>query len=207
MEVYGSVEVFLYQKDLFLQQHIVSIRRAVNATVYLGVHSIAGISRKQKFASSTFIKHPQWSRKTLQNNLAIIKLPQAAVYGEKVFKARLQCTNENLVGKNATVVGWGMESKNVSMALALRHVELEIVDNRKCSDAYRIPILDTQLCQSTPNGKSSCDGDAGGAVVMNDGWGDVLIGIISFGCKVGMPIVHTNIYPYRDWIAAVTAAK
>jgi len=77
-----------------------------------------------------------------------------------------------------------------------------------------VPPLENQGSSRIPiAGGSTCNGDSGGPLILNDG-SNTLIGATSFGiafsfgialgCERGWPGVFTRVTSYLDWIEAKT---
>lgn len=86
----------------------------------------------------------------------------------------------------------------------LRFVETEVITNSGCNNFYPGIIQSSNICASGKGGKSSCNGDSGGPLTVNDEGQTKQVGIVSFGialgCSVGFPHAYTRITEYLDWI-------
>ena len=56
----------------------------------------------------------------------------------------------DIVGKNATVLGWGMIDGEGNFAESLRGVEVEILPNEECNKWYGI-MTENMMCTSGAN--------------------------------------------------------
>merc|ERR1712210_369188 len=113
-----------------------------------------------------------------------------------------------------SVIGWGKPSDSaggISNVLRMVH-DMPVISNAECNDVYGI-VGDGIVCIDTTGGKSSCNGDSGGPLIMKAGmkaagqaWNQV--GIVSFGssagCEVGYPAGFTRTEYYLDWIKSET---
>ena len=91
----------------------------------------------------------------------------------------------------------------------LMEVELPLVDERTCLDAYPgKPIDNRTLCAGLRRGgKDSCQGDSGGPLVVSDGGTWVQAGVVSWGAgcaKPGKYGVYTNVGTFASWVEART---
>ena len=107
-------------------------------------------------------------------------------------------------------------SKGSHHADVLQHVKLDIFDAEKCKNIYdQVGTLNQtiQLCVGGEEGKDSCGGDSGSALMTarteSEGSFSLLgtwkiVGVVSFGptrCGIqGVPGVYTKIRHYIDWI-------
>ena len=60
----------------------------------------------------------------------------------------------DIVGKNATVLGWGMIDGDGNFAESLRGVEVEILPNEDCHKLYGI-MTENMMCTSGANARVS----------------------------------------------------
>lgn len=91
----------------------------------------------------------------------------------------------------------------------LRDVGLFTIDTKVCAEIYKseplyLSVTDNMICAGVPgiDGRDACTGDAGGPLY----YGDILVGIISFGNGCGngsFPRVSTSVASYTDWIVYV----
>ena len=109
-------------------------------------------------------------------------------------------------------------SKGSHHADILQHVKLDIFDAEKCKDVYQqVGTLNQtiQLCVGGEEGKDSCGGDSGSALMTARTEDEAsmsysllgtwkIVGVVSFGpsrCGIhGVPGVYTKIRHYIEWI-------
>jgi len=91
----------------------------------------------------------------------------------------------------------------------LREVEVPIVSNETCNDAYGGIISSNMLCAGYPEGgKDACLGDSGGPLMVpaaDNSW--LLTAVVSFGSGCALPDrygVYTRVEPYLEWIEGNT---
>jgi secreted trypsin-like serine protease len=118
-------------------------------------------------------------------------------------------------GIDATVTGWGRITEGGDYSDVLLKVDVPIVSNQACRQAYAAAgykgtIYDSELCAGGEAGRDTCEGDSGGPLVVPAGSGFMQAGIVSWGgtaelsCgQEGIPGVYTRVTSYQDWIAAV----
>ncbi|CAH1112363.1 unnamed protein product [Psylliodes chrysocephalus] len=173
--------------------------------VILGAHFINSRTEKTqvRYNTSDVRIHPNWDLDRLQNDVALVYLPENVTLNENIQLVELPEVGSNALytGEEAIVTGWGKDSDDIdSLSPVLREVTIPVIDNEPCNTRYLGAIVDSHLCADGISGKSSCAGDTGGPLVF-DG---VQIGIVSFeiilGCEVGWPSVYARVTYYNDWI-------
>jgi len=108
---------------------------------------------------------------------------------------------EYAAGTMCTVSGWGTTSEGGSLARTLMKVDVPVVSDDDCRDAYgQNDIADSMICAGLDaGGKDSCQGDSGGPFMCGSG----LDGIVSwgYGCaQPGFPGVYTQTSYFVSWI-------
>lgn len=91
------------------------------------------------------------------------------------------------IGTSLDVIGWGRLTENGALTSLLQEVQLPIVQDDKCVTLYPGKYQPTNhLCAGVEGGKKdACQGDSGGAILLNWDENDVntqfLIGVTSWG--------------------------
>lgn len=203
--------------------------------VLVGDHNLYTISTSQKFIKvKEKVVHPDYNTRgnatsPLNNDIGLLRLEYPIIFtsqisplclpalGETGFGGSaygtgnttlLDTTGLDIVGKNATVLGWGMINDSGDFSDALRGVEVEILENKKCNDLYGI-MTENMMCTSGSNGRGTCFGDSGGPAIVTQPDGSyVQVGILSFGalagCEKGYPSGQVLVHKYIDWIQSIT---
>ncbi|XP_063871145.1 brachyurin-like [Scylla paramamosain] len=169
--------------------------------VVMGAHNIKRNEPWQLTANSTdFFTHEDWNATMLTNDIALIRLPFFVTFNSYINSIRLP---SSAIGTGQVVVatGWGIYSNDESaISPVLREVQLTIISNAACREAYHYYIHPYVVCSDGSPGKGTCNGDSG-SPINKDG---EIHGITSFGaavgCAVGFPDAFTRIYHYLDWI-------
>ncbi|KAM3962539.1 CLIP domain-containing serine protease HP8 [Aphomia sociella] len=159
--------------------------------------------------------HPGYKPQTLFDDIALVRLSEPADFSlDSMRPICLPFTKElrdqDLVGVSADVAGWGATEDGLQSPVLL-NVELPILNNQDCVDAYNgsIRIYDSQLCAGGVANKDSCGGDSGGPLIYPGVAGKLGLrfvqrGIVSYGSKRcgigGYPGVYTRIASYMKWI-------
>lgn len=112
--------------------------------------------------------------------------------------------NQTYVGFRSYAMGFGGVSFPSTI---LNFVDLSVITNVECSEVFTDVITDGNLCTYTENGKSTCQGDAGGPLVIEYEGGFLIIGVGSFrhraGCNLGHPAVFTRITYFVEWLEEI----
>jgi len=147
-------------------------------------------------------KHPSYSASTLNNDIAIVKVPDM-ILSQLQAKAMGLATpgSDPAAGTSCQVVGWGTTSSGGSIPAVMRKVTLPIVGRTQCN-SQNGGVTTNMICAGLPEGgKDSCQGDSGGPLVI----GGQLVGVVSwgYGCaSPNRPGVYTRVSNYNSWITA-----
>lgn len=114
----------------------------------------------------------------------------------------------SFVGRQAEALGWGTIEFGGPTSSRLLKVQLDVVNQSRCENAYPDKFTSAQVCTFTQN-KDTCSQDSGGPLMISDTSNNNLlyqIGITSYGvhCASSIPSVSTRITSYLDWIERVT---
>lgn len=163
--------------------------------------------------------HPDYNDFSQRNDIALIKLPQPAVYNDYV---RPLCLNtiveEETTFDTCFVAGWGFTMEDAGVASnELYEATVPFFDRAECARRYFIlGIRDTQFCAGYPamDGvqavPDACQGDSGGPYMCYnqtaDTWTDV--GVVSYGAgcgEAGTPGVYSRTSMYLTFINDIIA--
>lgn len=162
--------------------------------------------------ADTVIVHPNYDSKTLENDLALIKLKRPVPYREDIQPICLPGLDEDFTGLDGYATGWGLtDFDKRQLPDTLQIVRLPIISNKRCQSMYKKAghdkvITDMDLCAGyAKGGMDACEGDSGGPLIVrrpNDHrW--TLAGIVSNGVKCGEPLlpgVYTRVARFVPWI-------
>jgi len=142
--------------------------------------------------------HPDYNSRTQENDICLVELHEPLTMNEYVSAAILPEQNQEFSG-TATVSGWGDLHQGGPSSDTLQAVDVPIVTDDVCREAYgKDDIKDSMMCAGE-KGKDSCQGDSGGPLTC-DG---VHCGIVSwgYGCaQAGYPGVYTQTSSFVDFI-------
>lgn len=189
-----------------------------NVRVVVGVRALSATTANNTFAVAGCVAHAGYDLGALVNDIAVIRLATPIPQADTYIVPPLLSVDEQAIatpGVWATVSGWGnmVPGNSASGPDVLMALDIPLVDQAACRAAWGaegVPILDSMVCAGfAAGGKSSCQGDSGGALVIDDGSGNfVQQGIVSFGPNVcnaaGLPTVYTRVSSYINWLEQTT---
>lgn len=162
-----------------------------------------------------FIVHEQYRPGAHLYDIALVKLstPLDVTPGQ-IVKLETKKLEQRFgqAGDCAVVTGWGRVEYKGKIPTRLQQVDIPIIDNSLCNEAYNGEIGSGQVCAGYKQGtKDSCNGDSGGPLVVPGGpTGWTQIGVVSYGRGCALPNaygVYTRVSAYIDWIVQKTRAN
>ena len=146
------------------------------------------------------ILHEDYESTTTSNDISLLKLGSSLSFDSYVDAIPIPSQGQSFTGI-ALVSGWGTLTEGGETPTVLQKVEVPIVSDADCRDAYGVDeVLDSMICAGEA-GHDSCQGDSGGPMVC----GGSLCGIVSwgYGCaRPNYPGVYTEVSYFVDWINA-----
>ena len=111
------------------------------------------------------IVHPGYKIRTLENDVAVLRLNESLIYSAEIQAIVLNCDQEVSNGTECSVSGWGMTDDG-SFPEQIREVRVQTMNRVECQRNYNSAILNftvpsTSLCAGVQDGgKDSCTGDS-----------------------------------------------
>ncbi|EDV50453.1 trypsin beta [Drosophila erecta] len=146
------------------------------------------------------ILHPDLNLRTLENDIALLKIGKPFSLGANIQVVKLP--GLNILPRTLWVAGWGYQDATDSESEPrLRGTMVEVIDLRRCQRLYshlHRPITDDMVCAAAA-GRDHCYGDSGAPLVHRG----ISYGIVSFahGCAdPHFPGVYTRLANYVTWI-------
>lgn len=154
-----------------------------------------------------YVRHPRFSARTRQNDIAVVVLDRPYSFTDTVIRAvalPLQSSRPPFAAL-ATITGWGIQTPNSPphFTKTLMFTQVPVITNFLCNYYYQGNVSDDMICAGIPQGKRNvCNGDFGGPLVV-DG---VQHGVASWGrsCgRTGFPDVYARVTHFVDWIRRI----
>ena len=181
---------------------------------YVKIYDLKDTSGSRKVAVTKIIPHKDYNRKTVQNDICLIKLAEP-IHEVETIKLHLS-GNLDMAPNVSTVIGWGnirpSNEEGYEKPDVLQEVTMAIVPQKVCDDAlhvqlppeYGYHIFDDMLCAGLPEGgKDSCQGDSGGPLLVKQRDSYIQAGIVSWGLGCAQPNsygVYSRIKYFSNWI-------
>jgi len=166
-------------------------------------------SNEQNSMTSRIIAHPQYNRRTLDYDFALLKLQNRMTLNKCVGTVKL-ATRAVAPGTSCWITGWGTLRSGGSAPTILQEAQVEVIANNKCGSDYGYDsdqITSRMICAQgrAANGgiTDACQGDSGGPLVCREGGSWVLHGATSWGrgcAGARYPGVWASVYDQRNWI-------
>ncbi|MBF0103166.1 MAG: trypsin-like serine protease [Desulfobacterales bacterium] len=187
--------------------HCVENKKADSFKVLVNIHDLVNDTGTLVGVQEIII-HSSWNTPENDNDIALLKLSQPVTY----TPLALIDNTDKIENNTCTIIGWGNTSGSASeYPQNLQQVELPIITNSLCNNAYGGLITANMFCAGDAQGfKDSCEGDSGGPVIVNYNGVNKLAGIVSWGegcAQPGFYGVYTKVSNYLDWIDKFTSVS
>ena len=150
--------------------------------VRVGAHQLSG-SDGPKIAVEKVMAHENYRAHERYNDITLFRLAEDLPIGSNPAIRPVCLPQKDEVGREYTgsdmvVTGWGTTTFGGDLPDTLQEVDVPVVSNEECDQAYRdvqgsnVELRDginyTMICAGA-EGRDSCQGDSGGPMVYNDG--------------------------------------
>ncbi|CAH1636844.1 unnamed protein product [Spodoptera littoralis] len=178
-----------------------------SVTVVLGTTTLMSDGVRQ--TTSDYVLHENYNVFVFRSDIAIINLPSPVQFSSNLSPIALPSGSQlgdDFTGEIAIASGFGINPGNggVLPNQPLSYVDLPVISNDECKQAYGSIILPGIICTGSVVGKNICTGDSGGPLAVQRNNSPVVIGVVSFRsggvCDGGSPAGYARVTHYVDWI-------
>ncbi|XP_028910268.1 complement C1s subcomponent isoform X1 [Ornithorhynchus anatinus] len=194
------------------------VEDTASPTMYAGAILVghAGLQRAQALVADAVFVHPGWKRVSdptrrtdYDNDIALVRLKNPVEMGPNVAPVCLPGPDFHLSdGTLGYVSGWG-KKEDRDHVFKLRKAKLPVVPMDRCrrvkskkADTTAFRFTENMICAGE-RGADSCDGDSGGAFVVDLGEERpkyFAAGLVSWGPECGTHGLYTRVANYLSWI-------
>ncbi|UJR17575.1 hypothetical protein I4U23_004471 [Adineta vaga] len=177
-----------------------------NYKVYIGAHETnKPMYMEQELAVSKIWIHEQYSEKTVNNDLAIIRLTKPITISDKVNVICLPGHEAKTANDTVWVSGWGRTAHNGVTSTILKQTYMETMGNKCLTYGADKFSVETHICAGKHGVGYTCQGDSGGPLMYEYEGRWYLNGIVSYGAQdcgvgTGLPAVFARVKYYLPWI-------
>ncbi|XP_037947122.1 serine protease grass-like [Teleopsis dalmanni] len=167
-----------------------------------------------EYGVEKIISHPDYKRRTLVNDVAIIKLNRDVEFNKHIKPICLPITKRSIELQSEQlylVAGWGTTENSTSSSVLMKglvkHQELGV-----CQNVFRrMRLTNEHLCAGGEGRIDACKGDSGGPLFFMAPYktsnryvqfGIVSFGVAACGLEEALPGVYANIIPLMPWITS-----
>ncbi|XP_016975807.2 serine protease 1-like [Drosophila rhopaloa] len=146
-----------------------------------------------------FFRHPGFGN-SAGHDIGLIRTPHVDFSNliNKIALPNFSQQGERFENWWCVACGWGGMA-NGELADWLQCMDIQVISNGECGKSYG-SVASTDMCTRAIDGKSTCGGDSGGALVTHDN--PIQVGVIAFGsagCK-SLPSGYTRVSDHLEWI-------
>jgi len=224
--VFYSNYTFKCGASLISDRHLLTVAHCVNGIypsdlkIRLGdwqVNSFTEPLPYQDVDVSKVYIHPEFQKKNVWNNIAILELKQKVNYEYNINNVCLPGPGYSPFqpGTYCVVAGWGKDSFAGTYQHILKKIEVPLVEQKQCQVLFRKTRLgpyfrlhNSYLCAGGEQGKDACVGDGGGPLICfnEETQAYTQVGITAWGIGCGtkdVPGAYTNVAEFLPWIDSI----
>jgi len=188
--------------------------RFTNLRVIVEEHSICdGINEGGKVITvKTATMHPNYNKKTLDNDIAVLELSEELTFTDKIKPACLPSSaTKDFSGTASTISGWGGtigygpndQQPQQPQQCGLKETMVKVLagSDSKCSRALGTSSSTIKLCAWSKD-TDTCQGDSGGPLTVPENGKYTLVGVVSYGwgCASSTPGIYARVQGFLPWI-------
>ncbi|CAF1079587.1 unnamed protein product [Brachionus calyciflorus] len=209
----------IYSETVLTAAHCVYGLKSSDLAVAVGIYHLNwNLNESNIFYVSKIIIHEKYSKYSVNNDIAILKLIQSVNISSTVSTICLPIHKKELKNsyyKNLITSGWGStdgENSPLSLSEDLKQTLLTIHDDKYCLKNFPFFEIKTMYCGSFKNSSlysNICYGDSGGPLFYSENNKWILYGITSLLmtinetliCDPSKPSFFSSVSGFLDWIA------
>ncbi|XP_053668207.1 uncharacterized protein LOC128718610 [Anopheles marshallii] len=189
--------------------------RASKVSIQVGrIHITEETDYTQIHDAREIIVHPKFRSDQIYNDIALIKLATSismTKFVQPVCLWNLDINSNPIVGKNGTIVGFGLTEAN-TVSETLKQTLVGVVDGLTCveqdREVFGNQLTTEMICARGQEGAAACRGDSGGGMFFEIEGKWFVRGIVSFTprltndflCDASAYTAFTDVAKYFDWI-------
>ncbi|XP_065058859.1 deleted in malignant brain tumors 1 protein-like [Rhopilema esculentum] len=190
-----------------------SVGSASDYEIVVGdLHRQLNDTTEQKHKVERIVPHPNYDGRTLNNDIALMKLQTPVMMNDHVRTACIPAKTDVIaIGSTCFITGWGKIKHPGDAHTMLQQAKLPVLNSTVCQkklDAtnWGLSITKQMVCAGEPGSiKSGCHGDSGGPYVCPDSTGRYFLhGDVSWGssqCDTNEAYtVFARVTEFVDWI-------
>jgi hypothetical protein len=188
--------------------HCLGTTNPAMITITAGLHNKKNneADTRQVRAVERIFMHSGYNEKTIQNDIAILRLAQPVQFNKFVQPACLPGP-EPAADADVVLIGWGATKLGAGAYHELKQTKVKVVGD--CAQHWGMQVdEDKQVCVGhTGTGDSACQGDSGGPMLYQHNGQWIVSGVTSFGnaeeCSTfahSKPNVYVRVSAYLPWI-------
>ncbi|NWQ61168.1 TMPS6 protease, partial [Neopipo cinnamomea] len=163
-------------------------------TVYLGKYFQNATSHTEvSFKVNRLFLHPYYEEDSHDYDVALLQLDHPVIISPLIQPICLPAPSHFFEpGLHCWITGWGALKEGGHISNVLQKVDVQLIQQNICSEAYHYMITPRMLCAGYYKGKKdACQGDSGGPLACKETSGRwFLAGLVSWG----MGCTHSNHY-------------
>lgn len=151
--------VLITDRHVLTAAHCTQRMRIDDMYVRLGEYNFRTYneSRARDFRVVDIRQHVDFDPSTYENDIAVLKLHQAALFNSYIWPVCMPPSGETWEGWMGIVTGWGTQFFGGPTSDVLMEVTLPIWSQENCRSAFAHRIVDTVICAGAPEGgRDSC---------------------------------------------------
>ncbi|NXV73469.1 TMPS6 protease, partial [Atlantisia rogersi] len=176
-------------------------------TVYLGKYLQNATSHTEvSFKVIRLFLHPYYEEDSHDYDVALLQLDHPVIISPLIQPICLPAPSHLFEpGLHCWITGWGALKEGGHISNVLQKVDVQLIQQDACSEAYHYMISPRMLCAGYHKGKKdACQGDSGGPLACKEPSGRwFLAGLVSWGMGCARPNhygVYTRITQVLGWL-------